>query len=176
MARVVDRPQLTLAERLFLPAILAGLGITMRHIISTITGRRKVTMQYPEEKWDEHLPDNYRGAPSLVSDEQGRARCVACQLCEFICPSHAITVTPEAIPADDKWAKVEKRPAEFHIDMLRCIYCGYCQEVCPEQAIFMSKEYSLVNYSRPALVNDKKTLLEIGGVRKGLVNKWNENK
>ena len=88
-------------------------------------------MQYPEEKWDDQLPDYYRGAPALVTDEQGRERCVSCQLCEFICPPRAITIIPGEIPEGDKWAKVEKRPKEFDIDMIRCIYCGMCEEVCP---------------------------------------------
>ena len=55
-------------------------------------------MQYPEEKWDSNLPDHYRGAPALVRDEDGRVRCVACQLCEFICPPRAIKIIPGEIP------------------------------------------------------------------------------
>jgi len=176
MVRVVNRPKLTLAEKLFLPAIIAGLAITFRHILSTVTGRKKVTMQYPEERWDDHLPPNYRGTPTLVTDEHGKPRCVACQLCEFICPPQAITITPESIPVGDAWEKVEKRPRDFRLDMLRCIYCGLCEEVCPEQAIFLSKEYSLVGYNRETLIRDKNTLYELGGVRTGLVEKWNAEK
>ena len=106
MALVVQRPKLTLSEKLYLPAIVAGLAITWKHIMTTITGRKKVTMQYPEEKWDSQLPDYYRGAPTLVKDEHGKERCVACQLCEFICPPRAITIKPEEIPTTDQWAKV----------------------------------------------------------------------
>jgi NADH-quinone oxidoreductase subunit I len=133
-------------------------------------------MQYPEEKWDDQLPEHARGAPALVTDEQGRERCVACQLCEFICPPRAITIKPEEIPSDDKWAKVEKRPNEFDIDMIRCIYCGLCEEVCPEQAIYLRKDYAITGTSREEMVHDKERLYEIGGVREGLVNKWNELK
>lgn len=176
MALVVQRPKLTLAEKLYLPSVVAGLMITFKHLKNLLLGRTKVTMQYPEQKWDENLPSYYRGAPTLVSDEHGKDRCVACQLCEFICPPRAITITPMEIPAADRWAKVEKRPKEFEIDMIRCIYCGLCEEVCPEQAIFLQKEYSITGYSRAEMKHDKQKLYEMGGVKSGLVNKWNDKK
>ncbi|MCX7869428.1 MAG: NADH-quinone oxidoreductase subunit I [Terrimicrobiaceae bacterium] len=176
MAVVVQRPKLTLAEKLYLPAIVAGLAITWKHIVHTLTGRKKVTMQYPEERWDAHLPAHYRGAPTLVKDEHGKERCVACQLCEFICPPRAITIVPEEIPSNDRWGKVEKRPREFDIDMVRCIYCGLCEEVCPEQAIFLRKDYSITGLSRAEMVHNKQKLYELGGVMEGLVFKWNEKK
>ncbi|MEM9281112.1 MAG: NADH-quinone oxidoreductase subunit I [Verrucomicrobiota bacterium] len=176
MAIVVERPKLKWWEHLYLPALGKGLRITLGHMIALLAGRKKVTMQYPEEKWDASLPDFYRGAPALVTDEQDRERCVACQLCEFICPPRAITIKPEEIPSEDKWAKVEKRPREFDIDMIRCIYCGMCEEVCPEQAIFLRKDYAITGTSREEMVHDKEKLYEIGGVRVGLVNKWNELK
>jgi NADH-quinone oxidoreductase subunit I len=176
MAFVVQRPKLTLTEKLYLPAVLAGLAITWRHLVKVLTGKTKVTMQYPEEKWDSHLPDWYRGAPTLVTDEHGKDRCVACQLCEFICPPRAITIHPEEIANSDRWAKVEKRPKEFEIDMIRCIYCGLCEEVCPEQAIFLLKDYSFTGYTREEMKHDKAKLYELGGIKTGLVNKWNEKK
>lgn len=176
MALVVQRPKLTFAERLYLPTIVAGLAITFKHLKNLLAGKTKVTMQYPEEKWDAHLPAHYRGAPTLVHDEHGKDRCVACQLCEFICPPRAITIIPKEIPSTDPWAKVEKRPLEFEIDMIRCIYCGLCEEVCPEQAIFLKKEYSITGYTRQEMVNDKAKLYEMGGVMEGLVNKWDEKK
>ena len=176
MAIVVKRPKLSWYEKLYLPAILKGLVITMRHFIHGLRGKSRVSMQYPEEKWDDQLPDYYRGAPALVTDEQDRERCVACQLCEFICPPRAITIQPEEIPEEDRWAKVEKRPLKFDIDMIRCIYCGLCQEVCPEQAIFLRKDYAITGLTREDMVHDKDKLYEIGGVREGLVNKWNELK
>ncbi len=176
MALVVRRPQLKWWEKIYLPVIAKGLVITMRHFIRTLTGRTKVTMQYPEEKWNDQLPEHYRGAPALVTDEQDRERCVACQLCEFICPPRAITIIPEEIPSEDKWAKVEKRPLAFNIDMIRCIYCGLCEEVCPEQAIFLRKDYAITGESRAEMVHDKARLYEIGGRRVGLVNKWNDLK
>ncbi len=176
MAYTVARPKLTFAEKIYLPAIVAGLAITWKHLINTLTGRKKVTMQYPEEKWDANLPEHYRGAPTLVKDEHGRERCVACQLCEFICPPRAIRIKPGELPRESKWAKVEKYPEEFDIDMIRCIYCGLCEEVCPEQAIFLRKDYAITGLSREEMVHNKAKLYELGGVRTGLVHKWNEKK
>lgn len=176
MAIIVQRPKLKWWENLYLPGLISGMRVTLGHFFAILLRKKKVTMQYPEEKWDAHLPEHYRGAPALVTDEHGRERCVACQLCEFICPPRAITIKPEEIPAEDRWAKVEKRPRAFEIDMIRCIYCGLCEEVCPEQAIFLRKDYAITGTSRAEMVHDKNRLYEIGGVRTGLVNKWNELK
>ncbi|NNM29113.1 MAG: 4Fe-4S binding protein, partial [Akkermansiaceae bacterium] len=150
----IRRPELKWYENLYLPAIFKGLVLTLKHAVAAVRGKAPggadlessglgVTMQYPEQKWDEHLPDYYRGVPALVTDEQDRERCVACQLCEFICPPKAIRIIPTEIPDGDPWEKVEKRPKEFDIDMIRCIYCGMCEEVCPEQAIYLRKDYSM---------------------------------
>lgn len=183
----IKRPELTLMDKLYLPAVFKGLWITWKHAWRSMRGTTHgaeqfnssgtgITMQYPETRWDDHLPEYYRGAPTLVTDEQDRERCVSCQLCEFICPPKAIMIVPGEIDSDDPWAKVEKRPKEFEIDMTRCIYCGMCEEVCPEQAIFLRKDYLFIATSREELVHDKEKLYEIGGVREGLVNKWNELK
>src|SRR6516162_6269422 len=72
MTITVPRPRLNWRERLYLPAIAAGLAITLKHFKNMLLGRTKVTMQYPEQKWDRHLPDHYRGAPALVRDAGGR--------------------------------------------------------------------------------------------------------
>ena len=82
-------------------------------------------------------------------------RCVACQLCEFICPPRAIKIVPGEIPSGDRFAKVENFPNEFDIDMIRCIYCGMCEEVCPEQAIFLRKDYAITGFTRAEMVHDK---------------------
>jgi len=176
MAYSVPRPKLTLSEKVYLPAVVAGLLITIKHFFDILLGKKKVTMQYPEEKWDGDLPPHYRGAPTLVKDEHGRERCVACQLCEFICPPRAITIVPGEIPEESRWRKVEKYPESFEIDMIRCIYCGLCEEVCPEQAIFLRKDYAITGLSRAEMVHDKQKLYELGGVMTGLVYKWNEKK
>jgi NADH-quinone oxidoreductase subunit I len=158
----VSRPKLTLSERLVFPAILKGMAITASHIFE-----KKVTMQYPEEKWT--FPEYYRGVPVLVKDDEGREKCVACSLCEFICPPRAITIVGEERPGG---GREEKQPKEFDIDMLRCIFCGYCEEVCPEEAIFMSKEYEICGQTREEMVFHKDKLYEIGGVRKDEIKKW----
>lgn len=183
----VKRPKLNSGEKAYLGAIFKGFAITLGHAVKSLRGKSRggqalkssglgVTMQYPEEKWDDQLPDYYRGAPALVTDEVGRERCVSCQLCEFICPPKAIKIKPGDIPKDDEWAKVEKRPEAFDIDMIRCIYCGMCEEVCPEQAIYLRKDYAITGTNRSEMVHDKKKLYEIGGKRIGLVNKWNKLK
>ena len=183
----VNRPKLSAGEKIYFGSIFKGMAITLRHAFKTLFGKSVgadelastgmgITMQYPEQKWDEHLPEYYRGVPALVTDEQQRERCVSCQLCEFICPPKAIKITPSEIPSDDEWAKVEKRPKEFEIDMIRCIYCGMCEEVCPEQAIYLRPDYIVTGTKRSDMVHDKERLYEIGGTRVGLVNKWNDLK
>jgi len=148
--RIDTSARLTWWEKLYLPQIVQGLAITFRHIF-----RRTVTMQYPEEKWA--LPDHYRGIPVLVKDQDERAKCVACFLCEFICPPLAISIQAGELPAS---SNVEKYPVRFDINMLRCIMCGLCEEVCPENAIVLSKIF------------DKEKLLALGGVRHDPIQKW----
>src|SRR4051812_42608249 len=160
MAITVSRPKLNFRERLYLPAILSGMAITFRHFKNMLLGRTKVTMQYPEEKWDANLPEHYRGAPALVRDDTGRVLCVAFHLCEFICPPRAIKIVPGEFPAADKFAKVEKCPHECDIDMIRCIYRGMCEEVCPDQAISLRKDYAISGFTREDMVHNKDTLLE----------------
>jgi NADH-quinone oxidoreductase subunit I len=162
---IVKRGKLNFWERLYLPAVVGGFKVTLRHFF-----KKKVTMQYPEEKWT--VPPGYRGAPYLVADQEGNTKCVACQLCEFVCPPKAIKITPpgpDGIPADRPNA--EKMPREFEIDMLRCIFCGFCQEVCPEEAIFLLKDYSLTGQTRQELIYNKEKLLSLGGVHAGQ-QKW----
>lgn len=183
----LTRPKLDAGEKLYLGAIFKGFVLTMKHAVQSLLHHTRgakamessgigITMQFPEQRWDARMPDYYRGAPTLVTDEMGRERCVSCQLCEFICPPKAIKITPSEIPSNDPWAKVEKRPAAFDIDMIRCIYCGMCEEVCPEQAIFLRKDYLITGLTRRDMVHNKAKLYEIGGVRTGLVNKWNDLK
>jgi NADH-quinone oxidoreductase subunit I len=162
---IVNRKPLSFWERLYLPAILGGLKVTMRHFF-----RKKVTMQYPEEKWV--VPPNYRGAPYLVKDQEGRTKCVSCQLCEFVCPPKAIRITPPGPAGAPEVGNVEKAPKEFEINMLRCIFCGYCQEVCPEEAIFLMNDYSLTGLTRQEMVYNKEKLLQLGGVHQDQIRKW----
>jgi len=171
---IVSRPKLSWTERMYLPGILVGLKITAGHFFRFVFGKGKQTMQYPEEKWT--LPPLYRGAPTLVRDEEGREKCVSCQLCEFICPPRAIRIKPGEIPLDSPHAKVEKAPQAFDIDMIRCIYCGLCEEVCPEEAIFLLKDYAITGVSRHEMVHDKAKLYEMGGTLPKPIHKWDAKK
>ena len=176
MAYTVRRPNLTFWEKLYLPNIVAGLAITLKHLRKMLSGETKIVMQYPEEKWDSHLPEYYRGAPTLVTDEHGREKCVSCQLCEFICPPRAIRITPGSVAETSRFAKAEKAPEAFDIDMTRCIYCGLCEEVCPEQAIFLRKDYAVTGENRAEMIHHKQKLYELGGTMPDLVHKWNPEK
>lgn len=161
----VQRPKLTFWERTYIPQILKGMWITIRHL-----PRKKFTRMYPEEK--PKLLGAYRGAPTLVKDPDNRVKCVSCQLCEFVCPPKAIRITP-GFRADQAFdANVEKEPKEFEIDMLRCIYCGYCEEVCPEEAIFLKNDFAITGYKREEMRFNKQKLLELGGVQPDSIWKW----
>ena len=162
---IVKRKKLNWVERLYLPAIVGGFKVSLRHFFG-----KKVTMQYPEEKWV--VPAGYRGAPYLVKDQDGRTKCVSCQLCEFVCPPKAIRITPPGPGGAPEVGNVEKAPREFEIDMLRCIFCGFCQEVCPEEAIFLMQDYSLTGSSRKEMIYNKERLLALGGVHQDNIRKW----
>ncbi len=162
--KLVNRRRSTFLDRLYFPAIFKGLGITFRRMF-----KKKVTMQFPEERWT--VRDKYRGMPVLVSDDEGRPKCVACSLCEYVCPPKAIYIVGQEL---EEGNKVERGPAVFDLNMLRCIYCGLCEEACPEEAIFMSKTYAVTGLSRDLMVFDKPKLYEIGGVREDEIKKWSE--
>ena len=198
MAKVVKRAKLSLFERLYLPALWNGFKVTLRHFFSwkksgvyadkNQDNQFKATLSYPEELWT--VPEGFRGAPYLVSDQDGATKCVSCQLCEFVCPPKAIRITP---PGEDGQpahrANAEKMPAEFEINMLRCIFCGYCEEVCPEEAIYLAKDYyggydkdlmrrdyALTGQSRDEMIFNKEKLLERGGTHEDRINKWGKKK
>jgi len=165
----VARKPLSLAERSYMPGILTGMWITIRHLLG-----RAETMEYPEQR--PAIPPGYRGAPALVKDPNGREKCVSCQLCEFVCPPKAIRITPGVVPPGAGIDHVEKAPQAFDIDMLRCIYCGLCEEVCPEEAIFLLNQYSTAGYSRSEMVNHKDRLYEMGGTLPDAHFKWDAKK
>ena len=142
--------EMTLTEKMYLPAITKGLSLTFRHLLG-----KKITMQYPEEKWEK--PEGYRGLHKLTKDEQGRPKCVACDMCATACPAECITIEASEAP----WADSEKYPKRFEIDMLRCIFCGMCVEGCPEDAIVMTERTKLAAENRSDLIYTKEMLLEV---------------
>jgi NADH-quinone oxidoreductase subunit I len=163
--RVVEKP-LQLAERLYWP-IVAGLRLTFR-----VMFRKRVVRLYPEEP----IPRTSltRGQPRLAQNEDGSVRCVACGLCEFVCPAYAIT-----IHGGETERFIEREPKEFKIDMLRCILCGFCEEVCPKEAIYMSDELELAGPTRAEHVLNKEQLLRPIGVLRprielgnAIYNRW----
>ncbi len=141
-----ERQKMTFWEKLYLPEIARGLGITFKMLIGP-----KMTIQYPEEKY--HPGGYYRGRPVLVLDEDGE-RCVACGLCSRVCPPLAIEVR-----AGETDREKERYPVKFEINMLRCIFCGLCEEVCPEEAIVMSKDLEMVFENRESAILGKEKLL-----------------
>jgi NADH-quinone oxidoreductase subunit I len=153
--------KLTLLERLYIPEIAKGMSLTFRHIF-----RPKFTLQYPEER-DVPL-SHFRGMPALVTDQDGRTKCVACKLCEYVCPPNAILIEAREIEG----RRVEKGPKNFEINMLRCIMCGFCEEVCPEEAIFLTEKFELAAGSRDELIFNRDQLLTIGGTRQDSIRKW----
>lgn len=141
-----EAQRLNFWERIYLPEIARGLGLTLRQMF-----RPTFTRQYPEERWEPE--GSYRGRPVLVLEEDGE-RCVACGLCSRVCPALAIEVR-----AGETTQEKERYPEKFEINMLRCIYCGFCEEVCPEEAIVMSKDYELVFGSQEEGILGKDKLL-----------------
>ncbi len=153
---------LTLWEKLYVPEIIRGMGITTKHFTSNMIGfvfspkgkkRSIFTVYYPEEKVT--LPPAYRGRPVLVAKEDGTEKCVACGLCEKMCPASAIKIV-----AAERENPEDRYPASYTLDMSRCVYCGYCEEVCPKEAIVMSAEYQgLADRSRTTMRYTKEQLL-----------------
>jgi NADH-quinone oxidoreductase subunit I len=148
--RWIEEPKIGFLERLYLPAIFAGLQTTVSHMFMP-----KVTKQFPEEQPD--IPPNYRGVHRLNRDDQGRVKCVACYMCSTACPAHCIDI----VAAPSPWPDREKYPETFVIDELRCIYCGMCEEACPCDAIELTSLYDLTGLSREEMMFDKEKLLSV---------------
>ncbi|MBK7256630.1 MAG: NADH-quinone oxidoreductase subunit NuoI [Ignavibacteriae bacterium] len=142
----VRSKDLTLFQKTYIPEIVKGMVLTLKHMF-----RPKFTRQYPEERWNP--PASFRGRPVLV-EEAGVERCVACGLCARVCPALAIEVQ-----ASETELPKERYPVRFEINMLRCIFCGFCEEACPEEAIVMSDEYELAFLKTEDAVYGKDKLL-----------------
>jgi len=137
------------ARTIFLAELVSGLALTFRYMF-----RPKVTLNYPHEKGP--LSPRFRGEHALRRYPNGEERCIACKLCEAICPAQAITI--EAEPREDG----SRRTTRYDIDMVKCIYCGLCQEACPVDAIVEGPNFEFSTETREELLYDKDKLLANG--------------
>jgi NADH-quinone oxidoreductase subunit I len=138
-----------LAKSFFLKEIIGGMALTMRYMFEP-----KVTINYPNEKGP--LSPRFRGEHALRRYPNGEERCIACKLCEAICPALAITI--EAEPRADG----SRRTTRYDIDMTKCIYCGLCQEACPVDAIVEGPNFEFATETREELFYNKQKLLDNG--------------
>lgn len=145
----VDPPRETIGERIYVVPILKGLAVTLRHFLRNLFGQRDVaTIQYPEVKRE--YSERLRGRHILTTREDGKLRCVACYMCETVCPADCIHIVAEEDPeATVEWEKI---PKVYEIDLLRCVFCGYCVDACPKEAIIMSREHEMAFVSREEAV------------------------
>jgi NADH-quinone oxidoreductase subunit I len=153
-AKSVVKKEMTLAEKLYLPAILSGMAITFKHIF-----KKPATIRYPEEKRE--MAPVYRGHHVLKRDDAGAERCTACGLCAVACPAEAITMdAAERKQGEENLYREEKYAARYEINMLRCIYCGLCEEACPKEAIFLTDTLVNPELGRSAFIYGKDKLVE----------------
>ncbi len=132
-----------------LTELFSGMAITLRYFF-----KPKVTINYPFEKGQ--LSSRFRGEHALRRYPNGEERCIACKLCEAICPAQAITI--EAEPRADG----SRRTRRYDIDMTKCIYCGFCQESCPVDAIVEGPNFEYATETHAELLYDKAKLLSNG--------------
>jgi NADH-quinone oxidoreductase subunit I len=150
MSKAVARGHLDRAARsLLLWEIVQGFALTLGYMF-----RPKVTVNYPYERTP--VSPRFRGEHALRRYPNGEERCIACKLCEAICPAQAITIEVE--PREDG----SRRTTRYDIDMVKCIYCGYCQEACPVDAIVEGPNIEFSTETREELYYDKEKLLDNG--------------
>ena len=138
-----------MAWSLVLWEILCGLALTLRYIF-----KPKATLNYPFEK--NPISPRFKGEHALRRYPNGEERCIACKLCEAVCPAQAITI--EAEPREDG----SRRTTRYDIDMTKCIYCGLCEEACPVDAIVEGPNFEFATETREELLYDKAKLLDNG--------------
>jgi NADH-quinone oxidoreductase subunit I len=136
-------------KSLLLQELVKGLGLTGRYFF-----RRKITVQYPEEKTP--LSPRFRGHHALRRYANGEERCIACKLCEAVCPAAAITI--EAEPRADG----SRRTTLYEIDFSKCIFCGFCEESCPVDSIVETRHFEYHGERRSDLIASKERLLAMG--------------
>jgi NADH-quinone oxidoreductase chain I len=129
--------------------IIFGLAKTFVYLF-----KPKVTLNYPYEKG--RLSPRFRGEHALRRYPNGEERCIACKLCEAVCPAQAITIEAE------ERADGSRRTTRYDIDMMKCIYCGLCQEACPVDAIVEGPNFEFSTFTREELYYDKEKLLANG--------------
>ena len=137
-------------KSLFLWEFVRTIGLSMRYFFAP-----KKTLNYPFEKGP--LSPRFRGEHALCRYPNGEERCIACKLCEAICPAQAITI--EAGPRRNDGTR---RTTRYDIDMVKCIYCGLCQEACPVDAIVEGPNFEFATETREELYYDKERLLANG--------------
>src|SRR5215213_1217590 len=138
-----------IARSFLLAEIVRGFALTLKYMF-----KPKVTVNYPHEKSPES--PRFRGEHALRRYPNGEERCIACKLCEAICPSQCIVI--EAEPRDDG----SRRTTRYDIDMTKCIYCGLCEEACPVDAIVQGPNMEFATETREELLYDKQKLLANG--------------
>jgi NADH-quinone oxidoreductase subunit I len=129
--------------------LLKGMNVTGRYLF-----KRKVTVQYPEEKTP--MSPRFRGLHALRRYANGEERCIACKLCEAVCPALAITIDSEE--REDG----TRRTTRYDIDLFKCIYCGFCEEACPVDSIVETHIFEYHFENRGENIMTKEMLLEIG--------------
>jgi NADH-quinone oxidoreductase subunit I len=139
----------TYIQSLFLWELIKGLQLTGRYMF-----KRKITVQYPEEKTPQS--HRFRGLHALRRYPNGEERCIACKLCEAVCPAVAITIESE--PRDDG----SRRTTRYDIDLTKCIFCGFCEESCPVDSIVETRIFEYHGENRDDLLMTKEKLLKVG--------------
>lgn len=165
MGKLVNKPsKMTVGEQAYVPAIVAGVGLSMRKFFKNTFSKREngdiATVSYPEEK--RIYPERFRGVHRLTHRADGSPRCVACLCCSTACPAQCIHIEPAEYDVGDARYGYERFPKVFVIDELRCIFCGYCVEACPCDAIRMdSGVHTLPSYTRRDQKTGKVDLLSL---------------
>ncbi|MDO9707870.1 NADH-quinone oxidoreductase subunit NuoI [Paracraurococcus lichenis] len=137
------------ARSMLLSELVSGMALTLKYFF-----KPKVTINYPYEKGP--ISPRFKGEHALRRYPNGEERCIACKLCEAICPAQAITI--EAEPREDG----SRRTTRYDIDMVKCIYCGMCEEACPVDAIVEGPNFEFSVETREELLYDKQKLLSNG--------------